>query len=100
MPYKDPASKKANRRWRMERNVEIVREAKSGPCVDCAIRLPWRCMDLDHVRGEFKFWIGSGWLDMSADRVLAEIAKCVLRCPNCHRLRHFQEDGRWGAPSS
>lgn len=54
-------------------------------------------MELDHVRGEKRFHFchaASFKLRDGEDRlqaVLSEIAKCDLRCPNCHKMRHFTE---------
>ena len=74
---------------RYRRNAEIVRAARSKPCVDCGLQLPPECMDLDHVRGVKKFKV-SNICSHSDQDVIDEIAKCDVRCPNCHRLRHFR----------
>lgn len=97
------ADRKARRRESMrkanaaryERGRALLIAAKSRPCVDCGIKLPPECMDLDHVRGEKAFSLarwnrervppGTTRMKMLA----AEIAKCDVRCPNCHRMRHF-----------
>lgn len=75
---------------RMPPLTAILREAKSQPCVDCGIRLPWQCMDLDHVRGAKVRTIGNA-TGFNAETLRAEIAKCEIRCPTCHRLRHFND---------
>lgn len=54
-------------------------------------------MELDHVRGtkRFHFCHAAGFkLNPGEDReavILDEIAKCELRCPNCHKMRHYNE---------
>lgn len=69
----------------------LVREARSGPCVDCGTELPWKCMELDHVFGVKKFSLsGSALRRASIREIVTEISKCELRCPNCHRLRHYR----------
>ena len=57
-------------------------KAASG-CVDCGERNPI-VLDFDHVLGNKKFTIGRGQ-HRSWTKVEAEIAKCVVRCSNCHR---------------
>lgn len=91
---KDPDK---HRRWDNERYanspaVRLTLEAREVPCVDCGIQLPPAVMELDHVRGEKSFGFGgAGARDRDPDLVRAEIAKCDVRCPNCHRLRHYLE---------
>jgi hypothetical protein len=58
------------------------------PCVDCG-EVDTRVLEFDHVRGRksaaisFLVRIGYPW-----QRIVKEIAKCEVRCANCHRLRH------------
>lgn len=68
-----------------------LRGAKDKPCVDCGIKLPPECMDLDHVRGDkvFSFSKVFKTISPSKEAIDAEVAKCDVRCPNCHRLRHY-----------
>ena len=49
-------------------------------------------MDLDHVRGEKLFELGStrGRQSKSIIAMEAEIAKCDVVCSNCHRERTHQ----------
>jgi hypothetical protein len=86
----NPEKRKANQRKVTNARKQIIREAKSGPCVDCDTIYPPECMDLDHVRGIKEFCLSKGHA-YSKTRILAEIAKCELRCPTCHRLRHYHE---------
>lgn len=69
---------------------EIIDAAKSQPCVECGVTLPPACMDLDHVRGQKRRTVGNG-SGFGVETLRAEIAKCEVRCPNCHRLRHYYE---------
>lgn len=90
-------------RLRRARIREILRAAKDQPCIDCGVRLPAECMDLDHVRGDKKFNPSratrgraidgpAGEINyVSIEMLHEEIAKCEVRCPNCHRLRHYRE---------
>jgi hypothetical protein len=62
--------------------------AKAGGCVDCGIK-DLRVLDFDHVRGVKLFTIGRAARSSSAMRIEREIAKCVVRCANCHRIATY-----------
>lgn len=59
---------------------------EDNPCVDCGFSDP-RALDFDHVSGvkirgvKTMAWAGQKW-----ETILAEIAKCEVRCSNCHRI--------------
>lgn len=84
-----------SQRKRRQKHREIWYAALDTPCVDCGIQLPSQVMEFDHVRGDKLFNIcqsynGKGGY-VSYEALHAEIAKCDVRCPNCHRLRHHHE---------
>jgi hypothetical protein len=80
--------------------LQVAEYLMEHPCVDCG---EWdiRCLDFDHVDPTTKeFTISSKVLQAwSWERIEAELAKCVVRCANCHRRRtaecglHFRH--RW-----
>lgn len=91
MSYKNPSHwREANRRAYAKR-MDLINEMKRKPCADCGGSFPPVCMDFHHVSGEKLFSLGGGRVNRSLERVLAEIAKCVVICANCHRLRHEAE---------
>jgi hypothetical protein len=57
-----------------------------GGCVDCGIT-DIRVLDFDHVRGTKRASV-SDLVRVGAgiERILDEIAKCDVRCRNCHAL--------------
>lgn len=57
------------------------------PCVDCGEQDPI-VLQFDHVRGK-KQWAVSEMVHrwMSPRAIIAEIAKCKVRCANCHARR-------------
>lgn len=65
------------------------------PCIDCGEK-DIRLLEFDHVHGEKKATISRlltqnrNWLIVEA-----EIAKCEVRCANCHRIKTFERDGDW-----
>jgi hypothetical protein len=92
--YYDP---NGSERKRLERNREknkelrreIIRGAKSIPCMDCGVEYPYYVMDFDHRDPKEKRYtvgmmVGQG---QPLDQLRQEIAKCDVVCSNCHRIR-------------
>ena len=63
------------------------------PCADCGETDPV-VLEFDHVRGEKEFEVtlrvNNGH---SLSKIMGEIAKCDVRCANCHRRRTLIESG-------
>jgi hypothetical protein len=90
MPYADPAKQaEYQRAWMAKRRVAWI-EA-SGPCVDCG---SWENPEVDHVdastKVEHRVW---SW---AAPRREAELAKCVVRCTDCHKQKSAGEKNNAG----
>lgn len=68
---------------------------KAHPCIDCG-EPDIVVLDFDHVRGE-KLHNVSDMIRRGAalQRIEAEIAKCDVRCANCHRRKTAARNGRW-----
>lgn len=78
------------RRRKLNERLLAIQQLKAGqPCVGCGQSFPYYVMDFDHRDPNSKtFQISSALKSNVAwDRILGEIAKCDLRCANCHRLR-------------
>lgn len=61
----------------------------SHPCVDCG-EADVIVLDFDHVREKKDCDVNAlvyGWSSLA--RLMREIAKCDVRCANCHRRRHY-----------
>ncbi|HEU5227673.1 MAG TPA: hypothetical protein VFU49_07660 [Ktedonobacteraceae bacterium] len=65
------------------------------PCVDCGCA-DVRCLEFDHVRGKKSAGIARMLHDAIAwPSIEAEIAKCEVRCANCHRIKTSEQGGFW-----
>jgi hypothetical protein len=64
-------------------------------CVDCGESDPC-VLDFDLTRGEkegnISSMVGNG---MNWQRIANEIAKCEIRCANCHRRKTARQCGWW-----
>lgn len=57
---------------------------RTHPCVDCGTN-DLRVLEFDHVRGR-KVKGVCAMLDHSIETIKVEIAKCEVRCKNCHAI--------------
>jgi len=84
--YKPEVDKR--NRERAERNKTIVQEAKlANPCLFCKEAEPI-ALAFHHVDPTQKDFELSNARGMSSQRVINEIAKCVVLCHNCHAKVH------------
>lgn len=63
------------------------------PCVDCGENDPV-VLEFDHIRDKKAFTIGS-CLHYDWSKIENEIAKCEIRCSNCHKRKTAREQN-WG----
>ena len=88
-----PATRKA---YAAER-AAYIKSKRDVPCADCGARWPGVCMDFHHIDEESKDPTLRGnkasmvtrMRKWSYKRIDEELAKCVVLCACCHRLRHF-----------
>jgi hypothetical protein len=88
-----PSEKREKWLWqrKAERKAFIDEYKVTAGCVDCGYRDNPVALDFDHVRGEKLFSIGQRFHVMSDEKILDEIAKCEVRCANCHRIKTWLE---------
>jgi hypothetical protein len=63
------------------------------PCVDCGESNPI-VLEFDHISGQKRKAVGDlARQGYSIAAIEEEIAKCVVRCANCHRIKTHRERG-------
>jgi hypothetical protein len=76
--------------FRKERKRLAV-ELLGNKCNDCSGVFQLPVYDFHHEDPSKKDGNPSWFLNKKSDRWQEELAKCVLLCANCHRMRHFKE---------
>ena len=81
-------------RWRRRRNVLYVRDVLTeSSCVDCSEK-DVCVLEFDHVSGDKNATVSKMmWGEYSLAALAAEIARCQVRCANCHRRRTAKQAG-------
>ncbi len=64
------------------------------PRVDCG-NTDIRCLEFDHVRGNKSANITRMLSNAPWSAIEAEIAKCEVRCANCHRIKTLERAKWW-----
>ncbi|RLC89064.1 MAG: hypothetical protein DRJ03_00445 [Chloroflexi bacterium] len=93
--YKNRARVFSDRQRRIN-HEEVLKYLQSHPCVDCEEANPV-VLQFDHVRGTKDGDISRmATQGLSLKTLFEEMAKCDVRCANCHILRHHheREEGR------
>lgn len=89
-----PQIKARKKRLLIEKRNLVWTHLTTHPCVDCGESDPI-VLEFDHVRGVktkvISLLIGDG---SSVKWIREEIAKCEVRCANCHR-RKTAKDWNW-----
>ena len=66
---------------------------KTHPCVDCGETNPIT-LEFDHISDDKHFSISDAVrLGYSIKKIEIEIAKCEVRCANCHRKKTYERGG-------
>jgi hypothetical protein len=79
---------------RRERNAQIILDyLLVHPCVDCGESDPI-VLEFDHTNDNKKDNVSNIASYASITKLNEEMAKCTIRCANCHRRRHATE-GNW-----
>lgn len=81
-----------NRQIRLRNRAFSDHHKSTHGCIDCGEK-DIRCLDFDHRDRATKLASVSSLAkqNISLERVKEEIAKCDVRCANCHRKRSYDE---------
>lgn len=80
------------KRRRGDRAGEVLRLRQASTCADCGERNPL-LLDFDHVRDKHADVSSLVHTGRSSAVIESELAKCVIRCANCHRRKTATEQG-------
>lgn len=91
-PERNP-ERLAHRRKVTLRNRKFMMELlQKSSCIDCG-QDDWRVLEFDHVRGVKSADVSNMVKSASIQALQDEIAKCDIKCANCHRIKTFIEQG-------
>ena len=83
-------SKTTARRRAMRQMLGDYKQQKG--CIDCGFNEHAAALEFDHVRGTklstLSAAVAQGWAEQ---RVWDEVAKCEVRCSNCHAVRTYEQ---------
>lgn len=78
-----------NKRYKKDSQTRLVQYLREHPCVDCGESDPV-VLDFDHVIGKKRTEVSvMARSSYQWHIILKEIAKCVIRCANCHRRKTY-----------
>lgn len=92
----DKIRKAENKAKTLKRNQDYLWSIlEVSSCIDCENSDP-RVLQFDHVDpSEKEIDVTSMLYDYSIENIDKEIAKCVVRCANCHTIRTSEQFGFW-----
>jgi hypothetical protein len=86
-------ARRRNKAYRQELHKKVFKYFSSHACVDCGESDPM-VLEFDHVEGEKRADVSRMISDYcSWALIMEEIAKCEVRCANCHRRKTAREQG-------
>ena len=77
------------RRW-IKRKEQAI-EDKGNKCYDCEHSFPYPAYDFHHLDPASKDMDWNKMRLVTEQKLKEELAKCVLLCAVCHRMRHYNE---------
>ena len=81
--------------WTVERNLAHVYEIlRRSACADCGERDPL-VLEFDHIGLKREAVTRLAWYGCSVATIDTEIAKCDIRCANCHRRATARRGGHF-----
>ena len=75
-----------------DRLKNIYDYLSTHPCVDCGETNPI-VLEFDHLGDKTDTIAHMVGMGVSLERIKKEVAKCEVRCANCHRIKTVNERG-------
>lgn len=100
-PNVSHASYRAHKERRKRNREWVLSYLQTHPCVDCG-EVDIVVLDFDHRNPEEKVAAISAMVPAGVNlaKLEAEVAKCDVRCANCHRRRTAKQRNWWGLQES
>jgi hypothetical protein len=76
---------------RRDKHKQQLVEHFNNKCGDCGNSFPICCYDFHHIDPSKKLFEIAPRLDGNIETIMEEVAKCMMICSNCHRIRHYKE---------
>ena len=94
-----PCRRERNNEYYINRRIDIKEwlfdYLSKNPCIDCGESEPIK-LEFDH-RGDKVFEIGKSLVGKgkTLEEIQLEVAKCDVRCANCHKVKTHAEQNTW-----
>jgi len=85
-------AKEYSTKTRVRIRAFITAHLKANPCVDCG-ETDAIVLEFDHVTGKDFNLSDAARKGVSMKKLKDEIAKCEVRCSNCHRRKTYERSG-------
>lgn len=84
----------------VQRNIDIINEFKTHPCVICGEQYEHYNMQIDHIDPLTKLYDVCQLKSCKIEKLMIELAKCQVLCALCHRRKSIveQQDDKYSAP--
>lgn len=69
------------------RRKVVNRYKRIKGCADCGYKNHWDALEFDHLDNSKKRHTVASLMHCSWNTIKTEMAKCVIRCANCHAIR-------------
>lgn len=82
-------SKESSKKLHEKHRAWLQAEKLRCGCIDCGYNKHPAALEFDHISGNKLFTISKS-MGRSVENLATEVAKCVVRCANCHRIKTFE----------
>jgi hypothetical protein len=76
------------KKFREKRKIELI-SMLGGACKICGYNKSHKVLEFHHLDPSKKNFSVAARINLAWHKIISEIKKCVLLCPNCHREYHL-----------